>query len=148
MKRLIESFYKKKIVAYKPGALKEVIIAHIASMNVCLFCSELLIGRADKKYCDVQCKNGFHNAQLKKTPSQELRILQRILQNRIQIKLLLGAESRKEVTYEELKSVGVDIDFVTHFRSKKGEKQPCCFEFALSLKEELVCIELVRESVV
>jgi len=31
--------------------------------KVCLHCNKELIGRADKKFCDKQCRNDYNNTQ-------------------------------------------------------------------------------------
>lgn len=115
-------------------------------MNVCLFCSKPLFGRADKKYCDVQCKNSFHNEHLKKKPSSQTKILQQILQNRIHYELLLGEGVKKEISYQDLENLGVDINFFTHVKKLPGIEIRCCFEFALFLSEQKVRVERMKES--
>src|SRR5690606_33307315 len=76
----------------------------------CLYCREPLRGRADKKFCDDQCRNGYNN-QRKNSANPFVRHINQILlrNRRILEKLLRGRISYIRIEKELLVNTGFNF---------------------------------------
>lgn len=109
----------------------------MVNVNVCLFCSEALIGRVDKQFCNPNCKSSYHYKKSKeKEPTlynqidQQLKLNRRILKN---FNKAGKATVRKEVLLEK----GFNPKHFTHYwKNKKGDVYLFCYEFGFLEKKE------------
>ncbi len=107
-----------------------------SQIKLCLFCSKPLKGRSDKKFCDEQCKNQYHNLAVEDGEKTYKRVLKILRKNRQVLKELLGEQSSVVLTKEKLVARGYDPDFLTHFKEVGAAKRRYYFTFDYGYREE------------
>jgi len=108
----------------------------------CLLCEKPLRGRADKKYCDEQCRNQFNNT-LNSDASADMRATQNILRkNRRILEEHLAENDKVKKSLRRLTDAGFKPDYLTHlYTTKTGSQYRYCFEYGfLLLEDEMVLI--------
>ena len=112
----------------------------------CRFCGKPVRGRSDKLYCDVTCKNGFHNL-AQREDRRDVQHIDRILKhNRKVLKSILGTRPKAKVHKAELIRRGLQFDFHTHVQMHaKRENVTCCYEYGyLSLGGEKTLVVKIK----
>ncbi|SFI05879.1 hypothetical protein [Halpernia frigidisoli] len=85
----------------------------------CLECSQKIVGRADKKFCDDACRNSFNNKQnsdstnLMRNVNNKLRKNFRILES-------INEDGKTKTTKTKMTSKGFDFDFFTQITVYKN----------------------------
>lgn len=94
----------------------------------CLDCGTELKGRADKKFCDDQCRNNYNN-KLKSEDGEFVRKINQILnRNRKVLKEL--ADDKGQIKIDLLSKRGFDFDYHTHYYlSVSGMVYICCYDY-------------------
>ena len=79
----------------------------------CSDCGEKLVGRADKKFCNDQCRNNFNNKANSDTNSV-MRNINNILRKnrRIMEELVCNEEGKAKSTGKKLKEKGFNLDYL------------------------------------
>jgi len=103
----------------------------------CLYCKKELVGRTDKKYCNLHCKSAY---QYQKTKDQPERFYNKVdNQLKLNRKLLKEYNKGGKVTVRAsiLKEKGFDADFFTHFwKNQKSDVYLFVYEYGfLKIKE-------------
>lgn len=91
----------------------------VKEKRYCLSCEAELKGRADQRFCDVACKNEFHNAALSDGEKVYKRVLKILRKNRQILKEVLGEKSSVEIEMSKLIGKGFDNDYLTHIKKSK-----------------------------
>lgn len=110
---------------------KSLEIAKKEASSKCLFCTSPLLGRSDKKFCNDNCRNCYHNKHKSKSRSS-IRKINIILKRNYEILEKLFSDNRKIPIVEEAKILGMDFDFTysTHsVTDKEGRKVNYCYDF-------------------
>jgi len=97
----------------------------------CLACNKALKGRADKKFCDDYCRNGFNN-QLKAGTNNRVRNINNTLRRnrRILEELLAEKEKMRKVNRDLFLQTGFHLKYITHtYTSAKGKVYHFCYEY-------------------
>ncbi len=99
----------------------------------CLHCNEVIkVGRSDKKFCDIGCKDAYYNT-LKANELKEIRRVDGILKkNRRALKSLYDPQNReKKFTKESLVRAGFEFGFLTHIAETKfkGGEIHFCYDY-------------------
>jgi hypothetical protein len=97
----------------------------------CLFCNTVLQGRSDKKFCNDNCRNFYHNKNKSKSRSS-IRKINIILNRNYEILEKLFTDNRKIPIVEEIKFVALNFDFAysTHsVTDKEGRTVYYCYDF-------------------
>ena len=81
--------------------------------SFCLHCDKLLRGRADKKFCDIDCRNAYHNELSKEDDKEIRRITNIVKKNRKILKTLLGNAKLTKVKKDILMRRGFSFDYLT-----------------------------------
>jgi len=84
----------------------------------CTECGQRLSGRADKKFCNDQCRTAWHNKQLDDSP--HIRSVNNILRRNRRILAELTATGKKEIRSVVLTRLGFDFSHFTSVRKKRG----------------------------
>ncbi|MCG9911544.1 MAG: hypothetical protein MH137_09620 [Flavobacteriales bacterium] len=95
----------------------------------CTECGEVLIGRADKKFCSDMCRNAFNNRQSGEVSNSMRRVILALKKNR---RILAGfiESDKKKITKKTLLETGYDFNRVTHFYiNKKNQVYRFCFDY-------------------
>ena len=103
----------------------------------CLECNKLLPknARADKKFCDDECKDDYFNA-LKNVESKEISTIQRTLKtNRRILKDLLGKNPEVIIEKAILLKLGYNFDYHTHHFISKIQRNEFIFSFNYGYRE-------------
>lgn len=95
----------------------------------CPECGDVIVGRADKKFCSDQCRNTYNN-KLNSDISNTVRNINNILRKNRRILNDLNKQSGKTmVTKETLLTNGFNFTYHTHtYTTKKGDVYRFCYE--------------------
>ena len=111
--------------------------------RICLDCSEPLKGRADKKFCDDQCRSNYNN-RLKIEKSDFVKEVNNILRRNRSILQQLNPDGKAKVNKEKLLNKGFSFSYFTHtYQTQKGHVYHFCYEYGY-LKLESEDILLVK----
>ncbi|HEY0055852.1 MAG TPA: hypothetical protein VGB63_10880 [Pedobacter sp.] len=105
--------------------------------RICLDCSQPLKGRADKKFCDDQCRSNYNN-RLKTADSDFVREVNTILRKNRTILQQLNPDGKTKISREKLLSKGFSFSYYTHlYQTQKGNIYHFCYEYGyLKLESE------------
>lgn len=97
--------------------------------KTCLDCGETLIGRADKKFCNDQCRNNYNNRQNSDTSTQ-MRNINNILRKNRRILAALIPEDKITVHKDKLSAQGFNFNYITHlYITQKGSTYRFVYEY-------------------
>ena len=105
--------------------------------NLCLNCREpIRKGRADKKFCDTNCKDEYNNA-AKIAEGKEINKINTILKKnrRVLQKLFDAANPDKNIKRELLVRAGFEFGFLTHIVVTKVRSNEIIFCFDYGYRE-------------
>jgi hypothetical protein len=96
----------------------------------CLTCNTELRGRADKKFCDDQCRTTFNNQQ-KAEPPFVKEITSALKKNRRIMEGLIPVDTGKiKVSQQKLLAKGFNFAYHTHtYTTKVGTHYTFCYEY-------------------
>ncbi|MBS1531677.1 MAG: hypothetical protein JSU01_15330 [Bacteroidetes bacterium] len=95
----------------------------------CLDCGEVLRGRADKKFCNDQCRNNYNN-QLNSGSYNMVRNINNILKRNRRILEELNPTGKTKVTLKKLAAKGMNFDYHTHvYHTQNGKTYHFCYEY-------------------
>lgn len=101
-----------------------------SAVKKCLHCKKVLKGRADKQFCDITCKNAYHNADLADGEKVYKRVLKILRTNRKILKEVLGEKSSIDIEMDKLVAKGFDSDYLTHSKeSAPGKRYYYSFDY-------------------
>lgn len=105
----------------------------IPDTTTCLECGKIILGRTDKKFCNLACKNKYNNQRLKEKKERRLNIIRKLSRNYEILESLLE-EEQSFYYIEELIKLGFDIRYITEVRHLGSRNQIfLCFDIAYSL---------------
>ena len=97
----------------------------------CLECNEEIIGRADKKFCDDQCRNSYNN-KLNAEDVKIVKTINAILRKNRKILISFNPEGKKKIKKEKLLLKGYDLKYHTHtYTTKENAVYVFCYEYGL-----------------
>ncbi len=109
----------------------------IIYQRMCLACGKELVGRSDKKYCDIHCKSSYQYRESKlNEPKFYNKVDNQLKQNR---KILKHYNKAGKVTVraEVLIEQGFEPNFFTHYwKNKKGDTYLFVYEFGFLKRTE------------
>lgn len=95
----------------------------------CLDCHSTLRGRADKKFCDDQCRSNYNNS-LRSEISSALRPVNAILRKNHSILTKLCVGNKIKLKKDVLLRYGFDLTYHTHFsNTKNGNTCYFCYDY-------------------
>ncbi|MFC3198376.1 hypothetical protein ACFOET_12200 [Parapedobacter deserti] len=101
----------------------------------CLDCGKLLIGRADKKFCDDACRSN-HNNRRNSEENSYLRRVNHILKRNRKILETLNPAGKTKVKWLSLVQQGFNFDYITDmYETGKGTQYRFCYEYGYLLLE-------------
>jgi uncharacterized protein (UPF0335 family) len=102
----------------------------------CLHCSTKIVGRKDKKFCDVHCRSAYHHQTKSLREESFKNSIERILNKNRKILKGILRDKQKIVSAELLKSSGFDFKYFTHcLKNQKGAEYRFCFEYGYLILE-------------
>ena len=103
------------------------------SEKTCLECGEPIKGRADKKFCDDNCRNNYNNQQkaIGNYSSYVRNINNTLLKNRkILASVLADTEETAKANKEKLQRLGFQFKYLTHtYTTKSGKTYSYCYDY-------------------
>lgn len=99
-------------------------------LRTCLECGAKIRGRVDKKFCNDQCRNSYHN-RTKGGVSTTVKRINRILKHNREImhQLIPKATGKIMVNRDKLLQEGFDFTYHTHiYTTRKGNHYKFCYE--------------------
>jgi predicted nucleic acid-binding Zn ribbon protein len=95
----------------------------------CLDCQTSIRGRADKKFCDDQCRSNYNNHQ-KTINNQFLNSVNKILKKNRDILCAKNPEGKTKTTREVLLRKGFNFIYHTHtYATQNGHHYFFCYEY-------------------
>jgi hypothetical protein len=101
----------------------------------CLDCNEPLHGRADKKFCNDQCRNNYNN-QLNSSSYNLVRNINNILRRNRRIMEEMNPTGKTKTTRKKLSAKGFDFDYFTSiYQTQSGKIYHFCYEYGYLILE-------------
>jgi hypothetical protein len=110
--------------------------------KTCLECGETLVGRADKKFCDDQCRSNYNN-KANSDVTAEVRNINNILRkNRRLLESIAGSEGKAKISKQKLADKGFNFKYYTHqHQTQKGSIYKLCYDYGyLPIENDLIYI--------
>ena len=111
----------------------------------CLECNTPLKGRADKKFCDDQCRSSY-NRRLKADEFSFVNLVNQILKKNRRILKGQNLSTKNNVKREDLLIKGFDFNYYTYcFKASQGENYFFCYEYGYAIQENQELLLVKRE---
>ncbi|WAC42438.1 hypothetical protein [Pedobacter sp. SL55] len=111
----------------------------------CLDCHTEIKGRADKKFCDDQCRNNYNNKR-KSEDGETIRKINQILNKNRKLLKEESNNGNNKVKKESLAKKGFDFDYHTHYYlAETGNVYVFCYEYGYMFSQNDEVILLKRE---
>lgn len=95
----------------------------------CMDCGATIKGRADKKFCDDQCRSNYNN-RLKADDSKEVKRINSILFKNRKILTVLNPDGKTKVGKTKLEKLGFNFSYYTHqYHTAKGSVYVFCYDY-------------------
>ncbi len=99
--------------------------------KTCNYCQKEFVGRSDKSYCSIGCKNEKNNALRKDTLDIAKEIDGYLHRNRMILSLLMGATKKEMFDKLVLTRAGFKFDFMTGiYLNKEGKMYRIVYDYA------------------
>ncbi|MFB9052516.1 hypothetical protein ACFFVB_05430 [Formosa undariae] len=106
-------------------------------VNKCKACGEVLLGRSDKRFCDMHCKSSFH---YKKSITEAPRFYNKVdnqLKNNRRILKNYNKSGKAIIRKDQLISEGFNPNYFTHYwKNTKGDVYLFIYEYGFLRKTE------------
>ena len=98
----------------------------------CILCGKQIVGRTDKKYCSITCKNTFNYKRRSKTKSATQAIDTILHKNREILNVIMGTKRKQmQVVKTELIQMGFQSEYITGFyTNSRGKLYHYVYDFA------------------
>lgn len=109
--------------------------------RLCLECNQPLTGRADKKFCDDQCRSTYNN-KLYSDSSKLVRSINTSLRKNRQILAEFCPDGKNKARKEKLTARGFESQYHTHtYKTKEGTVYQFCYDYGwLPLDNDIILI--------
>jgi hypothetical protein len=107
----------------------------------CLDCGNTLRGRADKKFCDDQCRSNYNN-NIKSGQDSALKPINAILKKNHSVLCRVCPDLKTKLKKEDLLKHGFDLNYHTHiYKTQTGNTYYFCYDYGyMLLEDELVLV--------
>ncbi len=96
--------------------------------KTCKFCNKALIGRADKKFCDSECRSSYYNA-LNRNANNFMRKINRTLSKNRRILKKLNPDGKATIHKNQLIKLKFDFNYHTNtYQTKAGKVYYFCYD--------------------
>jgi len=111
----------------------------------CESCDEVLIGRADKRFCSDQCRAAYNNAQNRES-NNYVRRVNHILRKNRRILAQFNPDGKTKTHRNRLTSAGFNFNYFTHiYKTQSGNVYYFCYEQGYLMLERDYLALVVRE---
>ena len=95
----------------------------------CDYCGEPVRGRSDKRFCNVECRNGFHNHHAS-IDDAFMRKVNKVLRRNRRILAELSPDGKNYATRTRLEDLGFSFKYFTHLSpSREGQQYTWVYEY-------------------
>jgi hypothetical protein len=114
--------------------------------NACLECGTRLLGRIDKKFCNDQCRNAYHNRENRDDDSF-IRNINSILRKNRNILKELTPDGKSKVKKHQMEQYGYNFKYFTHvYKTKEKRVYYFCYEHGyLPLEDDYFALVVNKE---
>lgn len=103
----------------------------------CLECGEKIIGRADKKFCNDDCRNAYNNKLNKNTTNLMRNINNKLRKNYRILNEQNFVDGKAKTTKSKLSALGFDFEYFTQFKTyKNGAEYRFIYEIGYKFLED------------
>ncbi|MBK0403716.1 hypothetical protein I5M27_12015 [Adhaeribacter sp. BT258] len=109
----------------------------------CAQCSNILIGRSDKRFCSEQCRSECHNhKKLQNTSEKKILQVNAILRKNRSILKMASPQGKTTVPRQILELAGFNFTYFTNlYRTNRGNTYYFCYDYGyLLLPEDKILI--------
>nr|WP_320117457.1 hypothetical protein [uncultured Marinifilum sp.] len=111
----------------------------------CLYCKEPFVGRADKKFCNSQCKSAYHN-QTSQSCESYIRLTNKQLRANRRALRKACPSGKATVRKSFLKKLGMDFKHLTHtWKSKSGILYYFCYDYGYTASIEPEKVMIIQQ---
>lgn len=111
----------------------------------CLYCKEPFVGRADKKFCNSQCKSAYHN-QTNQSCESYIRLTNKQLRANRRALHKACPSGKATVRKSFLKKLGMDFKHLTHtWKSKNGILYYFCYDYGYTASIEPEKVMIIQQ---
>jgi len=97
--------------------------------KLCLECNAPLKGRADKRFCDDQCRNNYNN-KLNSDTTKVVRNINNILRKNRRILKDLNPQGKAKVHKDKMLKKGFNFQYITNtYTTQKGVTYFFCYDY-------------------
>jgi len=115
--------------------------------RTCLDCGTILKGRADKKFCDDQCRSNFNN-RLKAENNTVVKTINQALARNRKIMERLNPGGKTKIEFKKLLEAGYNTTYHTHlYHTQNGNQYTFCYEFGYLKLENGMVLLVKREDI-
>lgn len=117
-------------------------LAMSSETKTCLECGETIQGRADKKFCDDQCRSLYNNKANSDTTTGMRNINNILRKNRRIMQDLSNEEGKTMLPKSKLADAGFNFKYHTHtYTTQKGSVYKLCYEYGyLNIENDYVMV--------
>ncbi|PKP31274.1 MAG: hypothetical protein CVT99_10285 [Bacteroidetes bacterium HGW-Bacteroidetes-16] len=114
--------------------------------HACLECGTRLLGRIDKKFCNDQCRNAYHNRENRDDDSF-IRNINSILRKNRNILKELTPDGKSKVKKHQMEQHGYNFKYFTHvYKTKEKRVYYFCYEHGyLPLEDDYFALVVNKE---
>jgi len=114
----------------------------------CLECNQRLAGRADKKFCNSECRSAYNN-RLNGASTNLIRRVNAILRKNRRILKKMNPNGKSKIQMQKLSLEGFNFDYFTNiYQTKAGKQYFFCYDQGyLKLENDILAL-VERESYV
>lgn len=106
----------------------------------CLECNTSLSGRADKKYCDDQCRSAYHYRMYGAESNTIRRINNQLRRNRKVLEEIARPAQRLRISVSRLEDAGFNFRYFTHTSiNQRGEEFKVCYDYGFRSMDDGQC---------
>jgi len=116
-------------------------------LRQCVICNSQLVGRSDKRFCDITCKNKYHSEVRKSMKTIQSETLKILTKNFVILSGVMG-ESKNAAIIDKLalERLGFKFDYVSDAKNKSGSIHFGLFHFTYQfIHNKRVLIKIDRE---
>lgn len=104
----------------------------------CLECGKGLVGRKDRKFCSLECKNDYNNRRYRDIRRHKNEVIEKLSRNYEILDQLLSSGTI-HISREQLVSLGFDDHYITSYRKGLTRHDECaCFDIYFARTESKI----------
>ena len=120
-------------------------------LRQCVICNSQLIGRSDKRFCDIKCKNKYHSEVRKSMRTIQSETIKILAKNFVILSGVMGDSNNAAIIDKlALERLGFKFDYVSDAKSKSGILHFGVFHFTYKFihnKRVLITIDRDRKTI-